>query len=559
MKTLTKTLFSLIVLVALATSCKKPVPLQVKHIPKNATVVGVINTKAIAGKMLANKSTIENILKSATTNDTASAKGKQEWEDLMESGIDMTSNFYVSLSQKDGNIAMGKGTMVFAAIGTLSSEEKLEKYLKKKKPNAEIKKDKNYSYTTMDGDKMVAWSNDLVVAISYQSAGGRSMDYDSATGEFNMKPQANAEGSLKTEMDNYFTLKEDQSVASIPEFRDMMQNTADASMWVNASASMENMPLPQVKELLGNSYMAATLNFEDGKVVVDSKSYYSKEMKDLLTKYMGTEADMSLVEKYPSANVSGFMVMNMNPEIINNVVKKLEMGGIADAQLTTMMGSNYTLADMLKSIKGDMAVIVSDIAAGSQFKMLGNIAIGDKIQMFRLMDKLVEMKMMVKTPGGYSLASAMQQKGFVANVDEKNILMSNNDMLVNAYKDKSGKATIDKEVLDQLKGKQMAVYVNFQSIMNGMSQNANPFSDSSMTNTIAKAKETFKDMRMYVNKYDGKDLSAHYELNFVNAKENSLASLLKFGEAVSKTMNMKMNEMKMDAPAAADSIPVSMR
>ena len=286
---------------------------------------------------------------------------------------------------------MGKGTMIFAAIGTLNSEEKLEKYLKKKKPQAEIKKEKNYSYTNLDGGTMVAWSKDLVVAMNYQNAGGSQMEYDSATGQFNIKPQSNSDASLKTEMDNYFTLKEDQSVAAIPEFRDMMQNSSDASMWLNTASSMQSIPLPRVKELFGNSYMAATLNFEDGKVVVESKSYYSKEMKDLLKKYMTGEANLGLVEKYPSANINGFMVLAMNPEFVNDMVKQLELGGMADAQLTKMMGSNYTLSDMLKALKGDMAFIVSDFA-GSSFKMIGDIAIGDKTQMNKLMDKLVELK-----------------------------------------------------------------------------------------------------------------------------------------------------------------------
>lgn len=556
MKSMFKTLLSLILLIGLATSCKKPVPSQVKHIPKNATFIAAINAKAITSKMLANQATIENIMKSASGNDSSNAKGKQEWEDMKESGIDFTSNFYLSVAQKDGNIATGKGSMIIAALGTINSEEKLEKYLKKKMPQVEIKKDKNFSYTTIEGDNMVAWSKDLVVAMSYQSAGGREMEYDSATGQFNLKPQANPEGSLKAEMDNYFTMKEDNSVASIPEFREMMQNSADASMWINTSASVESIPLPKVKELFGNSYTAATLNFEDGKVVMDSKSYYSNEMKNLLKKYMNGQADMSLIEKYPSSNINGFLLVAMNPEFFNDMVKQLELGGMADAQLTRVMGSNYTLGDMLKALKGDMIFVISDLV-GSQFKMLGNLAVGDKTQMNKLMDKLVEMKMMAKSNGGYALSPDIQMKGLTVSVDDKNILLSNNDTLVNAYKASSGKVSIDKEVMNELSGKQLAMYINMQSIMNGVSPSVSQ--DSAVNNSLVKAKETFKDMRMFVNKYDGKELSAHFELNFMNTKENSLTSILKLGETVSQNINNKSRELKMDMPVIADTIPVSMR
>ncbi len=566
MKSIIRLVLSSLFIILLAASCKKLVPLQVKHIPKNASFVAVINAKSIGTKMLQNQSTLESILKSATGTDTSANKGKQEWEELQASGIDLSKNFYISMAQKDGGgITSGKGTMVIAAIGSLTDGDKLEKYLKKKMPTSEIRKEKTYSFTTVEGDNMIAWDKDLVIAMSYQSQGGRQMEFDSATGEFNFKNPVSADNNLKTEMENYFALKEDMSVAAIPEFRDLMQSNADASMWVNASGYMDMFPLPRVKELFQNTFSAYTLNFEDGKVVVDGKSYLSKQLRDIYDKYSKAEADMSLVEKYPSDKINGFFVAGMDPQMISDIVKFLELGGMADAQLTKMMGSNYTLQDLLKAFKGDMAFVASDFAMKPvlgpdgevmtqipNVKMLGNIAVGDKAQMNKLMDKMAEMKMVEKSGTGYTLTPEIKKIGMSASIDDKNIVIASNDTIINNYKSGTNKATIDKEILSNSKGKSVVFYMNLQSFINA-AQSAYA-TDSAKNAMLVKAKETFKDMSGSVNKPGGKSMESHYELRFINDKENSLTSILKFAEAASKTMNAKREP---DMRIMADSIPVS--
>ena len=94
--------------------------------------------------------------------------------------------------------------------------------------------------------------------------------------------------------------------------------------------------------------------------------------------------------------------------------------------------------------------------------------------------------------------------------------------------------------------------MNLQSFIN-VAQSAYA-TDSSKNAVLVKAKETFKDMSGSVNKPGGKSLESHYELRFVNDKENSLTSILKFAEAASKTMNSNRQSA---IDIIADSIPVS--
>ncbi|MGI8635604.1 MAG: DUF4836 family protein, partial [Segetibacter sp.] len=238
-----------------------------------------------------------------------------------------------------------------------------------------------------------------------------------------------------------------------------------------------------------------------------------------------------------------------NPQVINGIVKYLEVGGVVDSYLTKMMGTNYTLQDALKAIKGDFAIVVSDFAikpvtdtsrrmmAGSMpnLKMIMNIPVGDKVQMNRLMDKLVEMQMLVKTNNEYHLNPNMQKMGYQLSVDDKNLFIASDEDLLNQYKAKSKKINLNKEVMSDFKGKSAVAYINIESILNGINTSVNVRGN----NLLPKAKETFKDIEAYSENFNGKYLEGHAIVHFKNEKENSLTSLLSFIETVSK--NVKTN------------------
>jgi hypothetical protein len=79
-------------------------------------------------------------------------------------------------------------------------------------------------------------AEDLVIMMSYQNSLSRKMEYDSTNQSYYFKDPVNSTNDMKTAMDGYFNLKEDESVVSIPEFRDLMQEKSDGSFWVNSSS-----------------------------------------------------------------------------------------------------------------------------------------------------------------------------------------------------------------------------------------------------------------------------------------------------------------------------------
>lgn len=530
--------------------------MQARFVPKNATLIAIINSETLKTKLENSKGRIENILKLSADGDTSANTHKQEWEDLKQSGIDTNDNIYVTVVREKDE---GAGGVTISSITRLKDASKLEAYLKKKKPESEVQKEKEYSYVSMGRGHVIAWNTDVVMIMMHKHEPNiNDMVLDSAG---NPMPQANREIDIKAEVAAYFSMKEDASMASVPEFRDMMSNKADVSVWMNTSALSDKIPfpLPKIKELLANAYTTATLNFEDGKIAVDSKSYFGKEFTEMLKKYSSAEADLDLVRNYPSDKINAFIVFGFDPQLIDAVVKFLEVGGMVDDFLTRAMDMPYTLQDALKAIKGKMALVVSDFTWNKKSlvelfeplklrpfpgQMLANIPVGDKTQSNKIMDKLAQQGLMMKTGNQYQLANATRTGGMQVIADDKNVFVTTDLNLLSQYKAQSKKATFKNDALDGLSGRAAAFYVDLESIL-GSIHSAGPGGDK----VFAKARETFKDIKGYVKKFDGKALEGHYELRFRDERENSLTSLMSFVETASATANESRSQNEMNEGA----------
>jgi hypothetical protein len=138
------------------------------------------------------------------------------------------------------------------------------------------------------------------------------------------------------------------------------------------------------------------------------------------------------------------------------------------------------------------------------------------------MDKLVEQQMMVKVNNQYSLSPALRSLGYQVSLDEKNFIIASDSAVISQYKTGTAKSNIDASLLDGFKGKSSAGFVDLEKIMNAMP------ADSISAESLAIARNTFKNIRGYTENFNGKHIQGRMEINMKNDKENSLTSLLKF-------------------------------
>lgn len=532
--------------IILLASCKKSFPPQLTFIPKNATVVAAINAEQLKDKLVKSQASLEKIISNLSGNsDTALEAGKKEWEALKKSGIDFEKNMYVWVVQKGsaGSEGTSMSNNISAAVASIKSSNDLAAYIKSKDATLEIKKDKNFSYVTKGGDKMIAWNDKSVVAMMYNKSYSGGMEYDSVTGNYNRKApaDANVTTELMAEMTASFTRAQGESIASIKEYTNLVAEKTDLSFWINPSNSINGIPfpLPKIKELAEGNYTAVTLNFEDGKMVVNSKSYAGKALAGILKKYSGPEVDLDLVKRYPAADINGFMVFAFDPQIFSGIVKYMEVGALVDGYITKFMGTNYTLEQALKAFKGDIAVVVSGIGFSNAnspdtmgvrtmsmpiAKMIFTMPVGDKTEMNKIMDRLAFMKMLEKTSRGYEL-SGPSGFGLTGLADNESITIASDSQLLQAYKTKSSAVAQNIE-LKSYSGKSAAAYFNIASVLNSLSSQKQ--GDSTFNIVLNNAKATFKDLQAHSENFKGDAIASHFELRFVNEKENSLVSFLSF-------------------------------
>ena len=545
-----------VAILVIATSCKKSVPEQTKYIPKDAMFVFDLNWKSLSEKASKGNINWDSLFRSVSNQeeDSMMREGKKKLDDFIHSGIDTTKDIF--FFAKMGGSIMGGQSVSGGVVGGMKDAAQFEAYIKKQPDAGEVQKGSNYSYIKLTEGVYVGWNSDVVILAGSQNTPSRFYDSTGSSGS--------SGGANQQVLAALFAQKEEESVASIAEFRDLMNEKGDMLFWSNSSSALSSVPflgMTKFADLLKDSYGAGVINFEDGKVTASFKSYSGKDLADILKKYAGPTVDMSMVNQYPSP-LEGYAAFSFNPQLIKEIIK---YGGFESTVNQFMDKAGYSLDDILKVFKGDFAVVFSDISYnekeydynGMQFKskspgakLIFNAAIADKATYDKLAAKLADQGLMEMKNGQY-VPSHMD--GMAFSMDGKNLIIASDSSLLQQYLAAKGNAAIPSAVADQSKGKAIAFYIDINKILE-------PFAaDSSMGGESARAaKATFSNATATSENYNGKYIASSMELKMVNEKENSLVSLVKFFAAVSKEavkmenrMNhggmMDMDDMEMDS------------
>jgi hypothetical protein len=258
-----------------------------------------------------------------------------------------------------------------------------------------------------------------------------------------------------------------------------------------------------------------------------------------------------MIENYPSQNIDGFMLASFNPEIFGGILKQLEVESLADAFLQHM---NISSADLYKCLKGDIAVAVSDFSIAKSVnagmfdipkpagKFIFNATIGDKASFAKLMDKAVEAGFILKQNNNYRGGDVMQSLGLFLHTDDKNIILSSDSLTYQQYIAKTNKAVINSDVLNAVKGKSTAFYVDIEkltAIASGY------MSHESMNSSFDFVKSTFNDAIGTSENFDGTKISGDFTVRMKDEKTNSLVSLVNMSVNIATTIHSHQNDWQM--------------
>lgn len=558
MKSALHSLITVIVIAVLFTSCSGKGPKEAAMIPKDVSAVVILDPGAMQDKLTKGGISIDTLVSRIFKNDSSDTKDKAKINEFRtNAGINWQSQLFFFVSQqsnnKDGN------TTIINVMGGISDASKFETWLKKQDDlnNKTVVKESKYSYLLAEDNTMISWTDKNVLITVYSNF--QKPSFDTVTMEYQVPEKKNVEEEMKKQVNTYYTLDKAASLSSVSAFTNMFKEKADGYIFTSSNSSLSafNMlplSLPKVEELLKDNYTASTLAFEDGRIIAKSTTYTNPMVSNILKEYAGRTVDLSMIERYPSNKINGFMLASFNPEIFGGFLKQLEVEGLVNGM---MEKSGFTAQDLYKSLKGDIAVIVSDLGVQQPEpqdrmdekrmtmkkpvgKMIFSAPVGDRNSFFKLMDKATELGYFIKNGNTYKSGELMKLFGIYMAADDKNCVIASDSLTYVQYMSNTGKAVIETDVLNRFKGKTSVVYFDIANTFAAfMNNNTGDYNQSLKT-----AKETFKDVIGTSGSFDGKSIKAEFEVRMQNEKQNSLVTLTSLITDVAVDMRIASKRQK---------------
>lgn len=564
----------MILLAGLLTACGNHAPKEAKYIPKDVSAVLVLDPQNLHDKLEKSGINMDTLINRLFNRGGVDSAGRTKFYDIRDAaGINWNDKIYFfSLQGSNENQAT---SIVLNLMGGLTDAKKFEAFLKKQPSllNKTVQKEKDYSYIIISGESMLAWNESNVIGSVYHS--NVKPYYDSVAMKFIVPEKANMEKELKGEVVKYFTQKESESLASIEAFGNMFKTKSDGYAFSSTNhylSILGTMPLqlPKLEELVKDNYIASTLSFEDGKVVATATTYTNSFVSSILKKYAGPTVNLSLIENYPSENINMIMMASFNPEIFGGVLKQLEVEGLVN---NFMEKTGFSSQDLYKTLKGDIAVVVSDLSLPTKDfkvkndstliverkplgKMIFNAPVGDPIAFAKIMNKAVEMGYFTKNGSVYSAGKLMSFMGMYVHADEKNLIIASDSLTYAQYLSNKTKAVISNEALNMFRGKSAVAYFDIANTIKGFLNDQS----GDYKNSLVTAKETFKDMIISSDNFDGSTLKGKFEIRLNNEKQNSLVTLTSLFTDIAVDMRMaSKKEADLDEKIFPAGVPAIIR
>ncbi|MEO7530243.1 MAG: DUF4836 family protein, partial [Sediminibacterium sp.] len=198
-----KNLYSTFLIIGIAvvfSACKNNVPKEAKYIPKDAGFVLILDPQQMQDKLQKGGISIDTLIARIFKNEPADSKDRSRFNGMKDSaGINWGNKFFVFMTQKSNADKTQSST--FSLIGSLKDAAKFEAFVKKQDEhkNAEIKKEKDYSYfTSGEGSVMIAWNDEQLIMTMYNHL--QKPVYDTVAMTFKKPVQTDTEGEMKREV-----------------------------------------------------------------------------------------------------------------------------------------------------------------------------------------------------------------------------------------------------------------------------------------------------------------------------------------------------------------------
>lgn len=517
-------LFAVAALVFVLSSCSKTNK-QGRLVPQKAAIVVQVNGKSLSEKLPWDEIKQNPLFKEAYADSTMPSSIKKLLDNPENAGIDTKSDL-IFFGMKD---SIG-GYIAFE--GTIKDVAAFKKFNEETAKGASVSEKDGISYITQQ-PICASWNKEHFIYVfdapflaGFDKYSGGMSNMDDSVG-VNGNPKRDIAATCKS----LFDLKEDASLGKNEKFTKLMKEDGDLHFWMNSEelykGGMSNPALVMfnLEKLYKDNITTATINFDNGKIRADMRSYANEELTKLYKKYSGGKIDESLLKRIPGKEVNGAIAIKFKPEALQELLKLTNVDGLLNMGLAFL---GFTMDDFVKANKGDVLIALSDLSMNPDsiiskpdYNFIFSASINDK----DAFNKLVN----AGKKAGDLKASDSTKPSVFYNSANNLFAMSNTKENVEQYL--SGSKTTDRDFISRISGQPFGGYFNLQSIMKAAAVKAD--NDSSARAVLDVSLKFWNDVAYKGGDIDDGSITQSVEVTLVDKNTNSLKQINQYASKLS--------------------------
>ncbi len=505
-----QTRFRLSMLIVIATvmmvsSCSKKTNKEGRYVPNTASAIFLVNGESLSSKLpwdeIKQNSMFQEMQKEFGMDSTT----MQLFQNPENTGIDTKKTILIFMqSDSTGGYIAIEGSLKDAAKFKATNTSMLK--------NAEATEKDGIHFLTSNNNKMAtSWDKDKFVVV---------MDAPGMDGNFR---SFNVKRDVVTTAMKIYSLEEKNSYAENEKFSALVNTKADVLFFINNGAFSSKKGLAELKMLnldkfSKDAFTTAAINFDNGKINAEIKSYTSKEIGDIYKKYSGSKLNTEMIKRVPAKEITGLFAFSYKPEGLKEMIKLLGLDGFINVATADF---NLTFEDFVKANKGDVLIAVSDIKRDSngvpQANALFSTAIGDKKEFAKLLEagkNLTKDKMGSKF--NEYVSYTMNDTYFVMGTDKPTIEQYLSSANNNSF-----------NLIDKASGSSFLLYLNLPAMFKGIAGDQS-IKDSLDNLSYQATLKTWENVIGTGGEFKDGAYNMHFELNFMDKSTNSLKQLNKY-------------------------------
>lgn len=523
-----------------------------KMIPKSAMIVAQINTKSLGEKV-----SWEEVKQTSWYQKTYADAATPEWrrkilDNPSASGIDFDKGLIFFVQKESGKVTY------FVVEGYIKNEKDFGQFNKNFDSSQTVNKKGEVSLLTLKDKNIVGWNDKRFAYVMNSTTTASELYSFDSTHLPDFSPADNT-AELSVACANLFSLKSDSNLEKNEKFTQLLKENADLHVWQNmeeivkSSPSLGMLGMLKLDVFLKDNISTYTVNFNKGKIDINQKGYVSKELTNVLKKYLDGKINIGMIKNIPSPNVIAVLAANFKTEGITELIKLTGADGMVNTY-TQQMG--FTLDDFAKSSNGDMMIAMTDFkmkedsfhykddlgnGMGSgkfnkpAFNYIFSAGIADKISFQKLID------------AGKKIASQLGKDSVVKYaMNDKIFVLSNTTSFINQYLSGNNNQF---DFTDKISGHPIGAFIDFQKIFSGVA--ANPATTEDSKAMIDESRKIWKNFFFTGGDYNNGAFISNAQVNLVDQSTNSLKQLNTYFNEIFKIQEAKrtgnLNEHKLDS------------